>query len=258
MIKKTRSAQQSYDILAGGYNPLRKTDEEPIYEIKKWLRPGLSAADIGCGGGRYSRLLIEHGITDHLICMDRNKSMLREAHTYMNAYQRGFSLIQGVAETLPFQRNSIGVLFGFNTIHLFDFDPFIRSAAEVLKPEGYLFLYTRTPAQNQQSIWGQYFPSFSEKETRLYQREELISRLRSFPSFETLEFISFTYKRNHSLSELLDLVDRPHYSTFLFYTQSELEEAKRIFEERIRNEYSDVNSIEWKAGNLLVVIKKKK
>ncbi|MFQ5704531.1 MAG: hypothetical protein ACE5HT_10975 [Gemmatimonadales bacterium] len=43
------------------------------------------------------------------------------------------------------------------------------SPDRVLQPEGKLILYTRTPEQNQCTIWGKFFPHFAERETRLHE-----------------------------------------------------------------------------------------
>ena len=45
-----------------------------------------------------------------------------------------------------------------------DLGRFLAAGARVLKPGGLLFIYTRTPQQNARTIWGRYFPGFTEHE----------------------------------------------------------------------------------------------
>src|SRR5437763_1276432 len=42
------------------------------------------------------------------------------------------------------------------------------AAARVRRPGGQRFSYTRTPQQNARTIWGRYFPGFTEHEQRLH------------------------------------------------------------------------------------------
>ncbi len=52
--------QGHFATVAGVYREMRTTDEEPILHIRDQLsgRPAVTAADIGCGAGRYDHLLL--------------------------------------------------------------------------------------------------------------------------------------------------------------------------------------------------------
>ena len=90
----------------------------------------------------------------------------------LNAANRGHALrvvpLLAAAEQLPLRAASLDVVTAFNCVHHFDLGRFLTAAARVLKPGGQLFIYTRTPQQNARTIWGQYFPGFTEHEQRLH------------------------------------------------------------------------------------------
>ena len=62
------------------YNDLRATDLETVVFIKNMMdgSGNISAADIGCGAGRYSLQFLQHLGLHHLACIDVNESMLEQ------------------------------------------------------------------------------------------------------------------------------------------------------------------------------------
>ena len=80
------------------------------------------------------------------------------------------------AEQLPLADRSVDIVTSFNAVHHFDLERFTREVARVLRPGGHLFVYTRTPEQNAESIWGRAFPGFLSHESRL-QDETTLERV---------------------------------------------------------------------------------
>ena len=74
------------------------------------------------------------------------------------------------AEELPLRTASLDLVTAFNRVHHFDLGQFLTAVARVLQPGGQLFIYTRTPQQNGRTIWGRYFPGFTEHEQRLHSQ----------------------------------------------------------------------------------------
>ncbi len=72
--------------VANVYRELRTTDPEPILYIRDALagRASVRAADVGCGAGRYDRLLFEHIPNLHLICVDASAQMLEQLSGYLD------------------------------------------------------------------------------------------------------------------------------------------------------------------------------
>ena len=169
--------QEHFSQIACAYRDARTTDVEPILVIIDQLgsTPKIVAADVGCGTGQYDQLLFRFlGEKLFLHCADVNAEMLGELDTYLTDLGiKDFETHEASAHDLPFATGSLDCIFTFNACHRFDLSVFVTEAHRALKPGGRLFMYTRTRTQNAQSVWGVHFPSFSEKETRLYTDDEV-------------------------------------------------------------------------------------
>lgn len=91
--------------------------------------------------------------------------------------------------------NSLDCIFTFNAIHHFKILGFLKESSRLLKDNGYLFIYTRLRSQNRRNIWGKHFPLFNEKETRLYEINELKSLLRKINGIKIESMEYFKYAR---------------------------------------------------------------
>src|SRR6516162_5964233 len=148
--------------VAAVYDSLRTTDEAPVRAIGRFLpdRP-VTGLDVGCGTGRYSRLLREV-LPDGsvLAASDVSEAMLAQLKAGTRGQTLGVVPLLAAAEELPLRAASLDLVTAFNCVHHFDLGRFLTAAARVLKPAGQLFIYTRTPQQNARTIWGRYFPRF--------------------------------------------------------------------------------------------------
>ncbi len=66
----------------------------------------------------------------------------------------------------------------------------------------------------------------------------------------------FKYRRNTSLSQLINLARNGHYSTFSLYQKDEHEAALKGFQENITKHFSNPEEIEWFDENTLLVVRK--
>jgi len=257
-----RSKQhQHFSKIGRFYRRLRTTDEAPLIFIRRKLA-GLSsikAADLGCGAGRYDLLLFKYLKNLHLTCIDRNKAMLQQASDYLQS--RGltnFKKVLSDANKIPLREKSMDCLFSFNAIHHFDLPSFLQEASKIVKDNGKIFIYTRLTTQNARSIWGQHFPFFLEKETRLYQLDELRQAIDSTRTLDLKSTKYFKYKRTAPLEGLLERIRARHYSTFSLYEPAELAEYTEIFKRNIARKYNDLNSIHWIDENVMLLLKTNK
>ena len=259
-MDEVRNMYNHFSRIAPGYRELRTTDVEPIALIGETLK-GLSevkAADVGCGAGRYDLLLFRYINNLHLTCIDINETMLKQVSDYLTRHKiTNFKTIKSDAEVIPLKDNSMDCILTFNAIHHFDFIKFLEKSGRVLKEGGKIFIYTRLRSQNARNIWGQYFPLFSERETRLYELNEMEQWIQSVDlvSLETAK--PFNYKRLATLEQLVEKVKAKHYSTFSLYEEDELDKALKTFQENIRRQFKDTNQIEWFDENILLILKRK-
>ena len=248
-----------FSRVAISYNDLRTTDLEPIAFIKDRLNGNhsIEAADIGCGAGRYCLKLLQHLDILHLTCIDVNESMLEQTSNCLRtAGITNFKTIKSRAEDITLADNSIDYIFSFNAIHHFDFVIFLKKAAKIMRDRGKIFIYTRLRSQNAKNIWGRHFPLFLEKESRLYELEELEGMIKPIESLSIECVKQFKYRRSASLSQLTHLARNSHYSTFSLYRKHEFEAALKGFQENITRHFSTPEEIEWFDENTLLVIRK--
>ena len=117
-----------------------------------------------------------------------------------------------------------------------------------------MFIYTRTPEQNAGSIWGKFFPGFSEKETRLYRLEEMEKWVGEADGLELIEAKSFRFPRASSLERLIEQARNRHYSTFSLFSEAEFDSACQTFEGSVRAAFDDPAKVTWDDQNILLRI----
>ena len=258
-IDTQQDMNDHFSRVATLYNDLRTTDLEPIAFIRdRWEGAhNIEAADIGCGAGRYCLQLFQHLDILHLTCLDVNESMLEQASNCLRtAGITNFTTIKSPAEDVPLADNSMDYIFSFNAIHHFDFTKFMEKSARVIRDGGCIFIYTRLRSQNTKHIWGRHFPFFLEKENRLYELDELESMIEPIESLSVECVKQFKFRRNASLSQLVNLERNSHYSTFSLYQKDEHEAALKGFQENITRHFSNPEEIEWCDENMMLVIRK--
>lgn len=243
--------------LARVYRGMRTTDEAPILYIRDALagRDRVRAADIGCGAGRYDLLLFRHIPGLHLTCVDMSAEMLGQLSAHLSrAGVADFETIVASLDDLDLAADSFDCVVTFNAIHHFGFPAFIAKAARAIRPDGEIFVYTRTPEQNAGSVWGRYFPRFCEKETRLFRREEMEAWVEDGDGLRLVDVKTFRYARSASLGRLLEQARNRHYSTFSLYSEAEFEDACAAFEAALRSAYADTDNIVWHDRNIMLRI----
>lgn len=248
-----------FSKISASYNDLRTTDQEPIDYIKDKLRgiKNVQGVDIGCGSGRYDLLMLQKIPELHLTCTDVNRAMVDAAEKYLKSHgQSNFIAKTMDAEKIDISPGSLDFVSSFNAIHHFSLPIFVKNASKVLKNDGCIFIYTRLQSQNEQNIWGKYFPKFAQKEDRLLKLSQVDGwndQLAS-ASLESIRF--FHFKRNLTLKQLMDKAEGKHYSTFTLYSDAEFRTALSAFRENIQKNFSDPDKIEWQDGNVMFTFRK--
>lgn len=257
-MDSTNNMYDHFSGVAAKYRDVRTTDVEPIDFIRVTLGKlsRVTAADVGCGTGRYDLLLFKYVNNLQLTCIDINERMLEEVSNYLRRNGYGnVKTIKANADDIPLDNDTMDCIFTLNAIHHFDFVKFLEKSSRVIKENGKIFIYTRLRSQNARNIWGQYFPQFSEQETRLYELNEMVRWIETIDSLKVETIKSFEYQRNTTLEHLIKQVKAKHYSTFSLYKENELDEAIKTFQENIKTQFSDTNEIKWTDENILLVLK---
>jgi len=153
------------------------------------------------------------------------------------------------AEELPLRTASLDLVTAFNCVHHFDLARFLAAAARVLRPGGQLFIYTRTPQQNARTIWGRYFPGFTEHEQRLHSEAAIRDAVRRTDGLTMVATQTFQHPRTNTAERLGAQAQERHYSTFAFYTPQELRAAIAVFLARLPSP-----EVCWVEEHLLVIV----
>ena len=141
-----------FERVAVVYESLRTTDEAPVRRIGQLL-PGrpVKGLDIGCGTGRYTRLL--RGLLPDgslLVAADISAAMLAQLRAARRGRALGVFPLLAAAEELPLRTASLDLVTVFNCVHHFDLARFRAAVARVLRPDGQLFIYTRTRSRTRE------------------------------------------------------------------------------------------------------------
>jgi SAM-dependent methyltransferase len=244
------TAGEHFERVAVVYESLRTTDEAPVRAIGQLL-PGrpVTGLDTGCGTGRYTRLL--RGLLPDgslLAAADVSAAMLAQLRAAGHGHAAGVVPLLAAAEQLPLRTASLDLVTAFNCVHHFDLGRFLAAAARVLQPGGQLFIYTRTPQQNARTIWGRYFPGFTEHEQRLHSQAALRDAVRRTDGLTMVAAQTFQHPRTSTAERLGAQAQGRHYSTFSFYTPQELRAATATFLARLPGP-----EVSWTDEHLLVI-----
>lgn len=241
--------------VAREYDRLRATDPEPVYEIVDHLPSrALIGIDAGSGTGRYAKLIaasLPKG--SRILATDISRHMLTVLAQDNFAAERSVSPapVLSIAEQLPLKSGSIDFITCFNAVHHLALLTFVKSAARALRPGGQLFIYTRTPEQNAQSIWGQRFPRFADLERRLLPKATLLQAIDRCDGLAVTDCKEFRFDRESTKEELLQEVWGGRYSTFSLYKPVDLENAAAHFADSLNTGY-----VQWVDRNLLIIAEK--
>jgi hypothetical protein len=133
-------------------------------------------------------------------------------------------------------------------VHHFDLGAFLAAAAAVLAPGGQLFLYTRTPQQNARTVWGRYFPGFTEHEQRLHSEAALRDAVGRAGGLTVAATQTFHHPRTSTAERLRAQAEGRHYSTFSLYPPQELRAAIAAFLAALPSP-----EVSWMDEHLLVI-----
>ncbi len=253
-----------FKTIAPVYRTLRELDGRAVRRVSLELRQlatvmgGVSFLDVGAGTGRYTdAVLPDRSVRADLgfrgVACDAISEMLRGGAANHGPRATGIDAVVGLSESLPFATKSFDAVLSFNAIHHFDLQGFLSEVGRVLRSDGRLIVYTRSPEQNRRTIWGQYFPHFAEREARLYTENALIAAFEATKVFTSLQLLDMPWTIRTSLSRLLDQARSGAYSTFRFYSAEELDDALDVFETQVKANFADPSAITARNDHTLVL-----
>ena len=100
-----------------------------------------------------------------------------------------------------------------------------------------------------------HFPLFADIENRLFEFNELKHHIQK-AGMKIDHTKVFGYHRTSNLNNLVEKAQNHHYSTFTLYSDDTFEESLEAFKQNIRNNFEDLEKIQWQDENILLQIGK--
>jgi SAM-dependent methyltransferase len=247
---------------------MRELDVTAVREIARIIGrlpksdPRTVILDVGSGTGRYLESVLAESALEmtHRCCAvryDALREMLGGTCASSGLPYRSVKSVVGLAESLPFAADAVDAVLVFNAIHHFDATPFMTEVGRVLRPDGKVIVYTRTPEQNRCTIWGRFFPLFADKEDRLLTEAALTAAVDQTGTFGRVELRVIPWRAEAKLSRLVEQARCGAYSTFEFYSRREFADAVETFERRVLEEFENPSRIVVQNDHLLAVATKR-
>ncbi|RFA34219.1 SAM-dependent methyltransferase [Virgibacillus dokdonensis] len=235
----------------------RRADNSWIRTINKLIsiREISKAADIGCGGGIYSKAMADIGVSS-VTGVDFSKSILKGARENCKEYNN-ISFQYGNALETGLDNNSFDFVLERALIHhIKDLQSCFKEAYRVLKDNGFYIIQDRTPEDcllegNDNHIRGYFFdcfPKLTKKEINRRHNSQVVISMLKATGFKDIKQVKFweIRKMHENKKELLkDLSDRTGRSILHELSNKELKYLTKYIDTLITTDKSIVEKDRW-------------
>ncbi|MCL6600396.1 MAG: class I SAM-dependent methyltransferase [Alicyclobacillus macrosporangiidus] len=234
----------------------RTADDSWKHMMRQIIDPrGLRVADIGCGGGIYSRAWVDLG-ADQVIGVDSSKVMV-DAAREQSARMSNVYFVVGDAVKTGLNGASVDLVFERALIHhLKDLVPAMTEAYRVLAPSGRVIIQDRTPADvalpgSEEHIRGYIFERFPRllaiEQGRRWPGEEVRKAMEAAGFQNIAEYTFWETRRVYpDISELAeDLRNRTGRSILHDLSDAELDDLIRYIGSKVPHDKEIVERDRW-------------
>ncbi|MFD0692472.1 class I SAM-dependent methyltransferase [Paenibacillus sp. GCM10027628] len=216
---------------------------------------GKKVADIGCGGGIYSKALRQAGAS-HVTGVDFSAEMLKGASQNCSDVNN-VSFVQGNAYGTGLPTGQLDVVLERALIHhLDDLESCFQEASRILKPEGMYIVQDRTPedcllpgdASHIRGYFFEKFPALKDSETARRHDEKKVKSALESSGFQVAHEVKLwetrqVYSDLESLSQ--DLMARTGRSILHQLQDSELQDLVDYILSRVRDHAPIIEKDRW-------------
>ncbi len=174
--------RRSFDAAAGDQEHFPATIDPRIQHVQVLLKffgnlADKRVLDVGCGKGRFDRVLLERNPEAQICGLDISEAMLA-------CVSAGIERVAGYMTELPFADSTFDFVYATESLeHAVEIDVAVAEMCRVLKPGGKLAIVDKNAAH-----WGRFKTPAWEK---WFQRGELEKLLKRYCSAVSSEFLSY-------------------------------------------------------------------
>jgi ubiquinone/menaquinone biosynthesis C-methylase UbiE len=191
--------------------------------IAEHLGPGPigRVLDLGCGTGRFSRLLRDV-LSTSVCALDASADMIGAAARQPD--RRRIRFVRGHAEALPLGTATMDAAFTAMVYHhIADKDAALGECARVLRPAGRLLIYTPTREALHSFLWMRFFPTAVRIDTeRMPSRPQLVETV-CRASFDLERHVILERRFAEDLDEYARRIGMRSFSTLRMVSDAEFE-----------------------------------
>jgi len=203
--------------------PLSAFDREVFDAVANAVHAsrGMKILDVGCGTGRFSRLLADAGAT--VTGLDKSETMLARAREQSPGGNPTYVSGDAVEHVPGENWNAITAFF---TVHHFSsLDRFLLLAKQKLVPEGTLAIASFPHRHFAESPFARFFPNFAAIDMARFPSAPALSRMMRQVGFANIEQRDVVGEAVHDFPSIERLVQHKYISTFHLLDNAELAEG---------------------------------
>ena len=170
--------------------------------------------------------------------MDLSQEMLDKAERKSAGIDLDIDWLQGSSCETGIPDAGLTLVTSFNSFHHFPLEGTLAEVERILRPGQYFAIYIRTHEQEEEHVWGRWFPDYLQH-TIVPSTETLRSLAKVRSSFSLEVSKNFSFERHASLDRILQQTRSKHYSTLSLYRPEAFDEGLIQFENNLRSNYPD-------------------